>query len=52
MLTLPRALAGDANVDGKVDINDLTAVLAITGSPGWRGPRASSPEAARWTSMT
>ena len=28
MLSLPQAVPGDANLDGKVDINDLTIVLA------------------------
>ncbi len=28
VLSLPQALPGDANLDGKVDINDLTAVLS------------------------
>ena len=28
ILSLPQALPGDANLDGKVDINDLTAVLS------------------------
>ena len=39
-------LPGDANLDGKVDINDLTIVLAHYNQTGERGPRASSPAAA------
>ena len=34
VLTLPQALPGDANLDGKVDINDLTIVLANYGQTG------------------
>ena len=45
-------LPGDANLDGKVDINDLTIVLATTARPARRGSRASSPGTARWTSTT
>ena len=45
-------LPGDANGDGKVDINDLTIVLAHYNQTGWCGPRASSPATARWTSTT
>ena len=44
------AMPGDANADGKVDINDLTIVLRTTARPAWRGTRANSPAAARWTS--
>ena len=40
---------GDANGDGKVDINDLTIVLAHYNQSGGSA-RASLPVAARWTS--
>ena len=43
---------GDANLDGRVDVNDLTIVLSHFGQTGRRGPRASSPGTARWTSTT
>ena len=47
ILTLP----GDANVDGRVDINDLTIVLAhYDRTGGWA--RATSSAMARWTSTT
>ena len=34
ILSLPQALPGDANLDGRVDINDLTIVLANYGKLG------------------
>ena len=46
------ALPGDANGDGKVDINDLTIVLAHFGQTGATWSRASSPATAPWTSTT
>ena len=46
------AMAGDANADGTVDINDLTIVLAHYGQTAQCGTRVSSPVTARWTSMT
>ena len=45
-------LPGDANLDGKVDINDLTIVLANYGQTGHDVDRATSPATARWTSTT
>ena len=48
VLTMP----GDANYDGKVDINDLTVVLAHYNQSGVTWARATSPAAARWTSTT
>ena len=45
-------LPGDANMDGKVDINDLTVVLANYGAAGGRGPMATSMATERWTSTT
>ena len=45
-------LPGDANGDGKVDINDLTIVLANFGKTGATWSRASSPGTAKWTSTT
>ena len=45
-------LPGNANGDGKVDINDLTIVLSNFGQAGMVGVRASLPATARWTSMT
>ena len=49
---LAATLPGDANLDGKVDINDLTIVLSHYGQTAPDGPRASSPAVARWTSTT
>ena len=51
-VVLKTSLPGDANLDGKVDINDLTIVLAHYGQTGMEWPRASSPATARWTSTT
>ena len=48
---LKPAIPGDANVDGRVDINDLTIVLSNYNQSG-AGPRASLPATARWTSTT
>ena len=48
VLTTP----GDANYDGKVDINDLTVVLAHYNHSNMEWAQATSPAAARWTSMT
>ena len=45
-------LPGDANGDGKVDINDLTIVLAHFNQTGMIGARVSSPATAKWTSTT
>ena len=52
LITTAAPLPGDANGDGRVDINDLTIVLAHFGQTGERGPRASSPATAPWTSTT
>jgi hypothetical protein len=45
---------GDANGDGRVDIGDLTIVLANYNQTGmgWAGARAISPTTGRWTSTT
>ena len=46
-------LPGNANLDGKVDINDLTIVLARYGQSGINdGARGNFNNAARWTSTT
>ena len=51
--TVGYAMPGDANLDGKVDINDLTIVLAHYNQTRHDlDRRASSPAAARWTSTT
>ena len=51
-VVLRTSLSGDANLDGKVDINDLTIVLAHYNQTGMTWARASSPATARWTSTT
>ena len=50
---LQALLPGDANEDGRVDINDLTIVLANYGQSGrvWVAGRIHR-RAARWTSTT
>ena len=50
---LTAVLLGDANLDGKVDINDLTIVLANYGqSAGMSWGWATSTTTAKWTSTT
>ncbi len=51
MASLPGG-PGDANGDGKVDINDLTIVLTNYGKTGMVGAKATSTRTARWTSTT
>ena len=45
-------MPGDANLDGRVDINDLTIVLTNYDQTARPGPRASSPATARSISTT
>ena len=45
-------LPGDANLDGTVDINDLTIVLANYGQTGMTWTQGEFTGAARWTSTT
>ena len=50
--SLKALMPGDANYDGKVDINDLTIVLASYNQSGKLGRRAISTATARSTSTT
>ena len=49
---LTPALPGDANLDGTVDVNDLTIVLTNFGKTGMSGTMATSSATARSTSTT
>ena len=45
-------MPGDANLDNRVDINDLTVVLAHYGQAGMGWSQGNSPGAAGWISTT